>query len=82
MDVQSKATVRGHDVRLEEIENRADTITVPRVAELMNVNPNTVRTQLNSGKLVGHRVGREWVIPVIWDENDEPVFLYRRDKKG
>ena len=34
--------------------------TVNEVAEMLSVHPETIRRNLKSGKLKGHKVGKDW----------------------
>jgi hypothetical protein len=67
-------------MQLEEVFNKAEVVTTAQAAELMGRHPNSVRGMLNRGRLVGRHVGREWVIPVFFDEDGNPVFLSRYPK--
>jgi hypothetical protein len=64
-------------MKAEDAIAQADAIPVGVAARLMHVHPNTVRNQLKSGHLVGWQIGREWIIPVLYDEQDRPVFFHR-----
>ena len=61
----------------EDAITAAEEITVPTAAELMGITQNAIRWQLRNGKLVGRRIGREWVIPVLYDEQGAAVFFHR-----
>jgi excisionase family DNA binding protein len=39
------------------------TLTVKQVADIMAVQPATVRAWLRTGKLQGTRIGRDWRVP-------------------
>jgi hypothetical protein len=67
-------------MRVEDVIAAADEITVPRASELMGLTADAIRWQLRHGRLVGRRIGREWVIPVLYDENGEAVFLTKHPK--
>lgn len=45
--------------------------TIPEVAEVLNVTPQTVRAYIKQGKLKGQRIGR----PILITENNLKEFL-------
>jgi len=54
--------------------------TVNEVAEMLSVHPETIRRNLKSGKLKGHKVGKDWRV----EESAIRQFLTgdgREDKK-
>ena len=65
----------------EEVIAGAEEITVSDASQLMGLHPNSVRNQLRSGHLEGRRVGREWVVYVLYDKDGQPLFLARYPKK-
>jgi hypothetical protein len=67
-------------MKAEDVIAAADEITVPRASELMGLTADAIRWQLRQGRLVGRRIGREWVIPVLYDENGDAVFLSKHPK--
>lgn len=44
------------------IEDRIKVYTVPEVAKLLNMTPQSVRKYLNEGKIKGTKAGVRWVI--------------------
>ena len=46
-------------------------LTIPQVAELLQVCPKTIRRWIERGELVAHRLGRQWRIA----QNDLETFL-------
>jgi len=45
--------------------------TIPEIAEILNVTPQTVRAYIKQGKLKGQRIGR----PILITENNLKEFL-------
>jgi hypothetical protein len=68
---------KGTDMRVEDILKEVDEITVGEITRLTGRSGNAIRARLRDGTLIGRHIGREWVVPVIYDEDGNPVFLSR-----
>lgn len=66
----------------EDVLKEAEQITVKRASELTGRSGSVIRWQLQQGRLVGRRIGNQWVIPVLYDRNGEPVFFAKYPKGG
>jgi hypothetical protein len=67
-------------LRVEAVLREADEITVGEITRLTRRSGNAIRARLRDGTLIGRHIGREWVVPVLYDENDEPIFLTKYPK--
>ena len=62
---------------LTDVMAGAEMIHVNEAAPLLGRTPNTVYRQLRSKQLVGRQWGRDWMIPILRDEEGRAVFLFR-----
>ncbi len=59
-------------------ETPSDSYTLPQIAELLNVNPSTVRHWVTLGRLTARKEGRRWVVD---REYVEELMTTRRSQR-
>ena len=76
-DIDKEAAAFGHARGRRHRDDQIKLLTIPDVAERLNVSTRTVRRRVDAGDLVVHRIGR--VVRI--SEGDLRVFLalHRKD---
>lgn len=61
-------------MQLSEVE--VEELTIKQASELTGRPVSSIRWQINNHGLVARKLGRDWLVSVIYD-GDTPVFMYR-----
>jgi uncharacterized protein YuzE len=69
---------------LRKLDDGADWLTLPAAAKEAKLSANTLRHQLNAGRLQGRKVGRDWQVSraALWTYLESRASSGRRAKSG
>jgi excisionase family DNA binding protein len=78
--VTELATINRTGFHISETpSDSSDSYTLPQIAELLNVNPSTVRHWVTLGRLPARKEGRRWVVD---REYVEELMTARRSRRS
>lgn len=64
-------------MKADEIFNQAELVTTHHAARIAGKHVNSIRRSVSEGKVLSRKLGRDYWVPVVYDDDGAAYFLYR-----